>query len=119
MKKNLKNSYEDIDKFFAAPPTTNQKAWSLINTFYHLVLSYMEENGITQAELARKLGKSRSAISQMFKKTPNLTVKKMVEIADAIGIDLLITSPQVELINKTADSARDKAGTSLRLKHAN
>ncbi len=95
MKKNSKNVSQEIDAFFEKSPTPNQKAWGVINQFYHLILTYMEENDITQSDLARKLGKSRSAISQLFSKTPNISVKKMVEIADAVGIDIEIFSPQV------------------------
>jgi transcriptional regulator with XRE-family HTH domain len=96
MKKNSKNIYQEVEEFFKESPTANQKAWGLINHFYHLILTYMEMNNIKQADLAKKLGKSRSAISQLFKQTPNISIKKMVEIADAIGINLNIESPEVE-----------------------
>lgn len=96
MKKNSKNTYQEVEDFFKESPKANQKAWGLINHFYHLVLTYMEANNIKQTDLARKLGKSRSAISQLFNQTPNISVKKMVEIADAIGINLNIESPEVE-----------------------
>jgi hypothetical protein len=33
----------------------------------------------------------------MFQKTPNITLKKMVEIADAIGLDIQLNSPQIHL----------------------
>jgi hypothetical protein len=62
-----------------------------------MVLSYMEEEGISKADLAKRLGKTRSAVTQMFNKTPNITIKKMVEIADAIGIDIEPNSPQIHL----------------------
>ncbi len=91
-----KKEYKDIDRFFGDPLTPNQKAWGLIHEFYHIVLTYMEEKNISKADLARKLGKSRASISQMFNKTPNLTVKKMVEIADVIGIDLNISTDDLE-----------------------
>lgn len=97
MKKNLKNTFADIEDFFSSPPSSNQKAWGIINDFYHMVLTYMEKNNISQADLAKKIGVSRSAISQMFNKTPNISVKKMVEISDAIGINLKITSSEVPL----------------------
>lgn len=96
MKNSSKNLLNNNEDFFNRPPTINQKAWGLINDFYHMLLTYMEKNKISQADLARKLGKSRSAISQMFSKTPNLTIKKMVEIADAIGLRLKITSLEIE-----------------------
>ena len=69
MKENSKSSYKEINDFFAEPKTSNQKAWDLINDFYHMALSYMEKNNISKSDLAKKLGKSRSAITQMFNKT--------------------------------------------------
>ncbi len=95
MKKNSKNIYPEVEEFFKESPTANQKAWGLINHFYHLILTHMEVNDIKQADLAKKLGKSRSAISQLFKHTPNITIKKMVEIADAVGINIVIESPEI------------------------
>lgn len=94
MKKNSQSIYEEVEALFSRIPTTNQKAWGLINDFYHLVLTFMEKNNISQADLARMLGKSRSAISQMFNKTPNISIKKMAEIADAIGLTIKITTPE-------------------------
>ncbi len=90
MKKNSKSSLKEIEKIFSEEPSVNQKAWGIINDFYHFILSRMEEEGINKADLAKRLGRSRSAISQMFSKNPNLTIKKMVEIADSIGLDLVI-----------------------------
>ena len=95
MKKSSKNILKEINDFFAEAPTSNQKAWGLIHDFYHLILTYMEVKNISKADLAKRLNKSRSAISQMFNKTPNITIKKMVKIADAIGIEIRISSPQV------------------------
>lgn len=103
MKKNSKNSLkkdELIKKFesvFTKPPSSNQKAWGIINDFYHMVLSNMEKKNISRADLARKIGKTRSYVTQMLNKTPNLTVRKMVEIADAVDLDLILTSNQVPL----------------------
>jgi len=85
-----KKDYKDVESFFKSPLTPNQKAWRLIHEFYHGILTYMDEKGITRADLARKLGKSRASVSKMFNKTPNLTIKKMTEIADAVGIEVKI-----------------------------
>ncbi len=100
MNKHSEDVFKTIDEFFGEEPSNNQKAWGLIHEFYHLILSYMEEYNISKADLAKRLGKSRSAITQMFNKTPNITLKKMVEIADAIGIDIHISSPQIEYEKK-------------------
>lgn len=89
MNKNLK---ESINSVFGGKPSTNQKAWGVINQFYHMVIIKMEEDDITRADLARNLGKSRAAISQMFNKTPNISIKKMIEIADAVNLEINLTN---------------------------
>lgn len=100
MKGPSRSILEEIDDFFESAPTANQKAWGLIHEFYHLVLTYMEKKKISKSDLAQRLGKSRSAITQMFNKTPNISIKKMVEIADAIGIEISIYSKQVQMISE-------------------
>ena len=96
MKENSKNSLQEIEEIFSEEPSANQKAWGIINDFYHFMLSHMEKEGISKADLANRLGRSRSAISQMFNKNPNLTVKKMVEIADAVGLDLTVMPTELK-----------------------
>ena len=100
MKKNSKNLLKEVNEYFLSQPSVDEKAWGIIHDFYHLILTYMDDNGLTRADLARRLGKSRSAISQMFNKTPNLTIKKMIEISDAIGLEINLTSKQVELYHE-------------------
>ncbi|MBU4446148.1 MAG: helix-turn-helix transcriptional regulator [Candidatus Marinimicrobia bacterium] len=90
MSENSKSSLKEINDFFSAEPDAEDKAWIIIDEFYHYVATYMKNNNISRADLARRLEKSRAAVSQMFNKTPNLTIKKMVEIADAIGVNLSI-----------------------------
>lgn len=89
MSTNLKNSLNNI---FSKEPSSDQKAWGIINQFYHLVLTKMEEDEVTRADLARILGKSRAAISQMFNKSPNLSILKMVEIASAVDLEINLTT---------------------------
>jgi transcriptional regulator with XRE-family HTH domain len=96
MKPPSENIFTEVEEFFASPPTVEEKAWGLIHDFYHILLTYMEQQQITKAELAKRLGTSRSAITQMFNKTPNLTLKKMVEIAEAIGVNICLSSPQLQ-----------------------
>lgn len=89
MKTNLKSNIND---FFARKPSKEQKSWSVINQFYHMILTKMENDNISRSDLARKLNKSRSSVSQMFNKTPNLTIKKMIEIADSVDININLTT---------------------------
>ena len=101
MKENLKSS---INNFFAREPSLEQKSWNIINQFYHMVLTKMEKDNISRADLARKLGKSRASISQMFNKTPNLTIRKMVEISDAVGLEfsLIPVKSKKDQISRTS-----------------
>lgn len=89
MNKNLQDS---INNVFGRKPSADQKAWGIINQFYHMVMTKMEEDSITRADLARNIGKSRAAISQMFNKTPNISIKKMIEIADAVNLEINLTN---------------------------
>jgi len=97
MKKNFKDTLKDFNNFFENEPSKEMQSWSLLNDFYHLILTYMKKNKINQSQLARKLNISRSAISQLFNNEPNVSIKKISEIANAIGLNLKLTSEQVEL----------------------
>lgn len=90
MEKNLKNTLLDFENFFNSKPTTNQKVCGIINDFFNLVLTYMEENNISKVSLSKKLNISRSAVSQLLNGKPNITLKKMVEISEAIGFEFEI-----------------------------
>jgi transcriptional regulator with XRE-family HTH domain len=90
----LKNLYKDVEDFFKSPLTKEEKAWNLIHDFYHLILTRMEEKRISRSDLAKQLNRSKSSVSQMFNKTPNITVTKMVEIADVVGLDLKIVDKE-------------------------
>ena len=63
------------------------------------IVARMEEQGITQADLARKMGVSRARISQILRGNDNLTLKSIVAVA--IGLDC-----RVDLQLKHAKSAR-------------
>ena len=60
----IEHIFSDVETFFESPATAEEKAWGMIHDFYHLVLTYMEEQQISKADLSKRLGKSRSAISQ-------------------------------------------------------
>jgi len=96
MKENSKDLYQEIKKIFNSEPTSNQKAWGLIHDFYHIILTEMEEKNISRSELAVKTGKSKAMISKLLNNSPNISLKKMVELADSVGIELKITTTQIE-----------------------
>lgn len=97
MKKNIDEIYSEIHDLFNAPPTVNEKAWDIILTFYHEILTIMNEKNIKKVDLAKKMGKSKSAISKMLNDTPNISIKKMAELADAVGAEINITVKPVQL----------------------
>lgn len=95
MSENSRNSsVKQTDDFLSGPPSARQKAWGIIHEFYHLLLTHMKKERISRADLARRLNRSRSAVSQLLNKTPNFTVEKMVELADAVGLDLSLVTLQ-------------------------
>ncbi len=105
MKQNSKSDLAKLNELFLRKPTTGQKAWGIIHDFYHKLLTFMDEKGITQTQLANKTGKSRSAISQMLNKNPNVSIRKLVEIAEVVGVDIYISSPQLD--RKTNNAIED------------
>jgi len=112
MQKNSKNIYKEIEDFFLAEPDAGQKAWDIIHDFYNLILTEMEKKGIRQVDLAKKLNISPAAVSKLLNKTPNISLKKMVELADSVGLDLVITSVRKDMYNTKPKSmmvAEDKA----------
>jgi transcriptional regulator with XRE-family HTH domain len=44
----------------------------------------MEEAGVTQAELARRIGKSRAYVSRVLNYNPNMTLRSLVVLAHAL-----------------------------------
>lgn len=53
----------------------------------------MEEKGIGRAELADELGVSRAFVSKLLNGTPNLTIKTLMKMTDALGRELSIKMP--------------------------
>lgn len=91
MKKPLRDIEKNVNDRLQAELSVEDKAWDIIFEFYHQILTKMEKHNISQADLARKLGKSRSAVSQLLNKTPNISIRRMVEIADAVGLEFTLT----------------------------
>ena len=50
-----------------------------------LIFSLMEEAGITKAELARRVGRSRGYLTQVLDGTRNMTLRTLAELAAALG----------------------------------
>ena len=58
------------------------------------ILVYMEDNNISKAELAKRLGKNRSQITRLFNGENNLTMNTFSDICLAIGL-----TPEIVLVD--------------------
>ena len=56
------------------------------NELFRQVMAYIEKEGITQTELASRLGVSKGYVSQILNGNFNYTLKKLIEVSLAIGI---------------------------------
>ncbi len=59
-----------------------------ISAFTNDVARVMADNGVSQSELARRLGVSRARVSQLLQHTSSPTLRTMVEVAAALGCDV-------------------------------
>lgn len=59
-----------------------------------LILELMKREGVSQAELARRLGQSRSCVNARLTENGerSLLVSELVRYADALGYELQITA---------------------------
>jgi transcriptional regulator with XRE-family HTH domain len=64
----------------------------------------MEEQGLTRAALAERLGVSRAFVTQLLNGKPNLTLKTLIQIAVALGarvrVELAESRPQAAGVPK-------------------
>jgi len=66
------------------------------NEIFRHLHAYMKNNGISQKDVAKKLGVSNSYISQVLNGNFNFTLKKLIELGLAIG-----KVPRIEFVDKS------------------
>lgn len=89
----MKSLAEFKKETFATRPKV-KKAYDDLEAEYTLIeqlISYRLKHGITQAELAKKLGTKQSAISRFESGTENSTLDFLRKIASALGARISIT----------------------------
>lgn len=63
------------------------------------ILQVMEEKGISRSELAERLGVSKAAVSKLFNNGSNMTLKRLLTIAEALGQELRVNlGPKVQVL---------------------
>ncbi len=60
----------------------------LVTEAGEFIARLMEDQKVTKAELARRLGRSRAYITQMLSGSTNLTVRTLAEVAYALGVEV-------------------------------
>lgn len=56
--------------------------------FNEKIIARMEELKINRAELAKRLGVSKAFVTKLLNGNPNMTIKTMISIANALGCQL-------------------------------
>ncbi len=74
----------------------------LVTDTAELVAQLMEERGVSKAELARRLGKSRAWVTQLLSGRANMTIRTIAEVTYALGSEVRLStrsqaSQQVEV----------------------
>lgn len=70
------------------------------------ICRHMDEQHLTRAELASRLNCSRAYITKVLNGNPNVTLKTLLRIADALGRDVNIYLPErAKISQSTASSA--------------
>ena len=60
-----------------------------ISAFTNEIARLMADQGLSQSDLARRLGVSRSHVSQLLQHRSSPTLRTMVQIANALGCDVV------------------------------
>lgn len=81
----------------------------LVTEAGEFIARLMQEQGVTKAELARRLGRSRAYITQMVSGSANLTVRTLAEVAYALGAEVKLEAVPVE--------AREREQARAELRH--
>lgn len=61
------------------------------------IFELMEDNGITEAELARRLETSRAYVNKVLQGSTNFTIESLVKIGLALGCELKIEFQKSEI----------------------
>jgi len=76
----------------------------------------MEKQGLSKADLARKLGVSRAFVTKLLNGKPNITMRTLVEVAMALGLTVNVTlcEPQPRSVRRaTTPRSRRRAAAPL------
>ena len=83
----------EVDRFESSSPENRRllKKEELILEVTEMLSSALEQSGVSQSELARRLGKSKGFVSQLLAGGRNLTLSTISDLADALGIRVILS----------------------------
>lgn len=89
-----KNLYQTLSEEFEND--TEYKIEYKILEITEQICSVMKEKQITRAELSRRLGTSKTAVTKMLDGNTNFTLKRLIKVADALEkeLDILLVQPK-------------------------
>jgi transcriptional regulator with XRE-family HTH domain len=86
---NAKDWFSELESQFKQDPEYHAEGIRL--RFYESILEHMEQQNITRAELARRLGCKPSYVSRIFNDTANISVLSLARIAFAVDCEIIIS----------------------------
>ena len=86
---------------------------------FNLLNTYMEENNLTQKQVAEKLNVSPSYVSQILNGNFNFTISKLIELALLVGKAPIIQFETIEKILEAEAAQRNAEVKPKRRKAAN
>lgn len=84
----------DLTFLLDSPRTAEERRHFHAVDITESVWNRMQELGMSQSDLARKLGKNRSQISRMLNVQGNMTLQTISELEEALDISLVDTRPR-------------------------
>jgi DNA-binding Xre family transcriptional regulator len=85
-----------------------------ILAFTEKVVAVMRERGMNRVALAQQLGVSKAFVTKLLNGNPNLTIKTMVAIADALECNLSVDiMPWTETTRVRKSDVKQKSGIAL------
>jgi plasmid maintenance system antidote protein VapI len=55
---------------------------------YSMIEKIMEKDGVTQAEVARRIGARRNNINKVMRRRDTVSLEFLIKIAESIGLDI-------------------------------
>ena len=66
----------------------------------------MEQQGVSKAELARRLGRSRAYVTRLLNGSANMTIRTLAEVAYALGAEVKLQAEPIATAERDAVASR-------------